>query len=200
MHQDSWRLKIHRKNVWCSGKGWVISASKSDGCFWFNVVLLLRLNSIYFFLFFFFCLSFSFAFLFLCYFLLRLEIILLIIYLILFNKALLNKMISSISTSFDWSLGAIYRVYGLRLGLNFRVPPAPGKNFYLRLTLKKMLAFAVFTKKCWRSHRCSGTNFTAAVNHRNADHSNTVLVCTLSWSTVGWVKLHGVGRGFLHNF
>ena len=29
----------------------------------------------------------------------------------------------------------MYRIFGLRLGLNFGVRPAAGKNFYLRLTV-----------------------------------------------------------------
>ena len=58
----------------------------------------------------------------------------------------------------------MYRVYGLRLGPNYGVGPAADKNFYFRLTIEKMYAFAVFTKKYLRSYNCNGTNFTAAVN------------------------------------
>ena len=58
----------------------------------------------------------------------------------------------------------MYRVYGLRLGPNYGVGPAADKNFYFRLTIEKMYAFAVFTEKYLRSYNCSGTNFTAAVN------------------------------------
>ena len=47
------------KGIWCSGKQWVTSASKSDGSFWFDVDLLLHLNSISFA---FFAFSFSLAF------------------------------------------------------------------------------------------------------------------------------------------
>lgn len=35
----------------CCGKGWEISASKSNDCFYFDVCILIRLNSICFFLF-----------------------------------------------------------------------------------------------------------------------------------------------------
>ena len=38
--------------------------------------------------------------------------------------------------------------------------PAAAKNFYLRLTIEKIRAFMVFTKKYLRSHDRSGTNFT----------------------------------------
>ena len=38
----------------------------------------------------------------------------------------------------------MHRVCGLWLGPNFRVRPAAGKNFYLRLTVEKMRAFATF--------------------------------------------------------
>ena len=58
----------------------------------------------------------------------------------------------------------MYRVYGLRLGPNYGVGPAADKNFYFRLTIEKMYAFAVFTEKYLRSYNCNGTSFTAAVN------------------------------------
>ena len=61
-------------------------------------------------------------------------------------------------------LREMYRVYGLRLGPNYGVGPAADKNFYFRLTIEKMYAFAVFTEKYLRSYNCNGTNFTAAVN------------------------------------
>ena len=38
------------KGVWCFGKGWVILGSKLDGCFWFDVGILLYLNYESFFL------------------------------------------------------------------------------------------------------------------------------------------------------
>lgn len=63
------------KSISCSGTTRVISVSKSDNFFWFYVGFLLQLNSISFFLsFFFFC---KLVFPFFCYFLFRLDIILL---------------------------------------------------------------------------------------------------------------------------
>ena len=44
------------KGVWCFGKGWAILGSKLDGCFWFDVGILLYLNYESFF-YLFFCLS-----------------------------------------------------------------------------------------------------------------------------------------------
>ena len=52
----------------------------------------------------------------------------------------------------------MYRVFGLRLGPNFGVWPAADKNFYLWLTVEKILALAVFTKKYLRSCGCAATN------------------------------------------
>ena len=63
--------------------------------------------------------------------------------------------------------GRIYRVCGLRLGPNFGVQPATGKNFYLRLTVEKMCAFTVFTQKYLRSYGYNDTIFTTAVNCTN---------------------------------
>ena len=64
-------------------------------------------------------------------------------------------------------LGVIYRVCGLRLGSNFGLGLTMKKNFYLQLTVEKMHAFAVFTKKYLRSYGSSVTNFITAVNCRN---------------------------------
>ena len=63
--------------------------------------------------------------------------------------------------------GGIYRVCGLRLGPNFGVRPATGKNFYLRLTVEKMCAFTVFTQKYLRSYGYNDTIFTTEVNCTN---------------------------------
>ena len=63
-------------------------------------------------------------------------------------------------------LGVMYRVCGLLLGPNFGVRLRVEK-FYLRLTVGKMHAFAVFNKKYLRLHGCIGPNFTATVNCRN---------------------------------
>ena len=41
----------------------------------------------------------------------------------------------------------VYRVCGLRLGPNFGVRPTTGKNSYLSLTVKKMVALTIFTEK-----------------------------------------------------
>ena len=40
----------------------------------------------------------------------------------------------------------MYRVCGLRLGPNFEVLLTAEKNFYLRLTVEKIHAFAVFNE------------------------------------------------------
>ena len=49
---------------------------------------------------------------------------------------------------------------GSKLGMR----PTTDKNFYLRLTVEKMHAFAVFTKKYLRPYDCSDTSCTTAVN------------------------------------
>ena len=67
----------------------------------------------------------------------------------------------------------MYRVLGLPLG------PTADKNFYFRLTVQKILAFAVFTNKYLRSYGCVATNFTAAVNYANPKteiHSGTIKI------------------------
>ena len=61
----------------------------------------------------------------------------------------------------------MYRVFGLQLGSDFGVRLAADNIFYLQLTVEKMHAFAVFSKKYLWSYGCSGTNFTAAVNCTN---------------------------------
>ena len=43
-------------------------------------------------------------------------------------------------------LGVMIKVFGLQLGPNFEVWLATDNKFYLRLTVEKMCAFAVFTK------------------------------------------------------
>ena len=63
--------------------------------------------------------------------------------------------------------GAVYKVYGLRLGPNFEVRLTAENNFYLRLTAEKMHAFGVFAEKYLRLYGYNGTNFTATVNCTN---------------------------------
>ena len=74
------------------------------------------------------------------------------------------------------------------MSAHFQVQLATDKNFYLRLTVKKMCAFAVFTNKYIRLCSCSDPNFTAAIyyenlktekkwNRQNTNHWNTNLVC-----------------------
>ena len=46
---------------------------------------------------------------------------------------------------------------------NFAMQPAAEKSFYLRLTVKKMHAFAVFIEQYLQPYGCSSTNFTAVV-------------------------------------
>ena len=57
----------------------------------------------------------------------------------------------------------MYRVCGLWLGPNFVVRRAANSG-YLRLTVEKMHAFAVFSDKYLRPYSCSDTNFTVTVN------------------------------------
>ena len=64
-------------------------------------------------------------------------------------------------------MGAMYRVFSLRLEPNLAVRPVSGNKFYLRLTIEKMHLFAVFTKKYLRPYDCSVINFTAAMNFAN---------------------------------
>ena len=63
--------------------------------------------------------------------------------------------------------GVMYRVYGLRLGLNFVAGLATDNNFYVWLTVEKMHAFAVFNDFILRLYGCSDTNYTATVNCTN---------------------------------
>ena len=63
---------------------------------------------------------------------------------------------------------AMYRVFDLLLGPNFVVRLAAGKNFYLRLMVEKIHAFAVFNDKYLPPCCCSYTNFTATVNCTNS--------------------------------
>ena len=60
--------------------------------------------------------------------------------------------------------GIMYSVFRSRVGPNFGVQPAADKKFYLRLTVKKIRAFAVFTQKYLRLYSCGDTKFTAAAN------------------------------------
>ena len=61
-------------------------------------------------------------------------------------------------------LGILYRVCGLRLGLNFGKRPAAGKNFYLPLTVEKMCVLKVLTKKYLGLCGYNGSNCAAMVN------------------------------------
>ena len=55
-----------------------------------------------------------------------------------------------------------------RLAPNFGVRPAAVKNFYFRLAIEKMGAFAVFTEKYLRPNGWSGSKFSTAVNCTNS--------------------------------
>ena len=57
----------------------------------------------------------------------------------------------------------MYRVCGLRLGPNFGVWPAAGKNFYLWLTVEKMRAFAGETCAFLPRNICGQTAEVAAI-------------------------------------
>ena len=59
----------------------------------------------------------------------------------------------------------MYRVCGLRLGSKFGMQLAMAKIFILRLTVKEMGAFAIFTEKYSRPYGWSGSNFTAVANY-----------------------------------
>lgn len=63
----------------------------------------------------------------------------------------------------DYSLSSKYThaVCGLRLGPDFGVRPVVKNNFYLRLMVEKVCAFAVLSDKYLRICGGSGTNFTA---------------------------------------
>ena len=61
----------------------------------------------------------------------------------------------------------MYKVCGLPLDSIFRMRMTAGKNFYLRLTVEKMPAFAIITEKYLRSYDRSEINFTASVNCKN---------------------------------
>ena len=71
-----------------------------------------------------------------------------------------------ISTSFkpDNFIGAMYRVFGLRLGPKFEVGPATEKNLYLLLPVEKH-TFAVLFQKNY--NLISGINFTAVAKFIN---------------------------------
>ena len=60
------------------------------------------------------------------------------------------------------------RICILQLGSNFVVWLAADKNFYLRLTVKRIYAFAVFRNKYLRPFGCSNPNFSAKVKCTNA--------------------------------
>ena len=57
---------------------------------------------------------------------------------------------------------------GRHWGVIYRVRMTAGKNFYLRLTVEKVHAFAVFMERYLRSYGCNNTNFTAAVSCTNS--------------------------------
>ena len=59
------------------------------------------------------------------------------------------------------------KICGSRHGPNFGVRPVANENFYLRLTVKKICAFAVFTDKDLQPSDCSDTDFTTVVNCKN---------------------------------
>ena len=61
----------------------------------------------------------------------------------------------------------MHRVYGLRISPNFEVQLATDKNFYLRLTVEKMHAYAVLNDKCLQSYGCSDNNSTATIKCTN---------------------------------
>ena len=64
-------------------------------------------------------------------------------------------------------MGAMYRVFALRLAPNFEVPSAADKKFYLQLTVRKLRVPVVLTKKYLRLDDYSDTNLTAAVDCEN---------------------------------
>ena len=64
----------------------------------------------------------------------------------------------------------------MRLGPNFIVRLAAGQNFYLRLTVKKIHAFAVFSNKYLWTYGCSNTNFPATANCANP---KTEILCEI---------------------
>ena len=61
----------------------------------------------------------------------------------------------------------MYKVCRLRLGPNFGIRPAAGKNFSLWLTVEKMRAFAVFNDKYLRPWGSRSTISMADVNCKN---------------------------------
>ena len=86
-------------------------------------------------------------------------------------------------------MGVMYRVCGLRLSLNFVVRLAAENNFYLRLTIEKMYAFAVFKDKYLRPYGCRNKNFTVTVNCTNP--KNEIL------SGIMEIKIIGIKIDFL---
>ena len=98
--------------------------------------------------------------------------------------AILNVfLICSSLVSEDTLKGFICRVCGLRLGPNFVVRLAADKNFYLRLTVEKMLAFAVFNNKYIRPYGCSDTNFTATNFTNPKSKILSEMIETNHWNT-----------------
>ena len=61
----------------------------------------------------------------------------------------------------------MYKVCSLRLGPNFGIRPAAGKNFSLWLTFEKMRAFAVFNDKYLRPWGSRSTISMTEVNCKN---------------------------------
>ena len=60
----------------------------------------------------------------------------------------------------------MFKICGLRRGLDSAVQLAVDKNFYLRLIVEKIYAFAVFNDKYLQPYGCSDPNFTATVKYK----------------------------------
>ena len=82
----------------------------------------------------------------------------------------------------------MFKICGLRRGLDSAVQLAVDKNFYLRLIVEKIYAFAVFNDKYLQPYGCSDPNFTATVkyklknwntkwNHRKTNYWNANRLC-----------------------
>ena len=55
----------------------------------------------------------------------------------------------------------MFKICGLRRGLDSAVQLAVDKNFYLQLIVEKIYAFAVFNDKYLQPYGCSDPNFTS---------------------------------------
>ena len=80
---------------------------------------------------------------------------------------------------------------------------AAGKNFYLRLTVEKMHAFAVFNDKYLRSNGCSDTNFTATIKCTNLkteiqSEMNKTQIIGINISFVIKLELKVIKQSFYH--